>query len=80
MKLHRNEKYIKWGLTALAVLAAAILCWIVFSNFPGFYDSLTELTSILAPVLYGCLFAYMMNPVMEFVIKWTAKALQKKSV
>lgn len=77
MKLHRNEKYFKWGLTALAVFVAGILCWLVFSNFPGFYEMISDLIGILSPVLYGCFFAYLMNPVMEFVYKLLEKALRK---
>ena len=77
MKLHRNEKYVKWGLTALAVLGAGIVVWIVLSNFSGFYASIMDLLGILAPVLYGCFFAYIMNPVMEFIRRYMIKALSK---
>lgn len=79
MKLHRNEKYFKWGLTAFLVIVAAILFWIVFSNLSGFYDLILEFTDIISPVLFGCLFAYLMNPVMEFVRKKADKLLAKKT-
>lgn len=79
MKLHRNEKYFKWGLTAFLVIVAAILFWIVFSNLSGFYDLILEFTNIISPVLFGCLFAYLMNPVMEFVRKKVDKLLAKKT-
>ncbi len=65
MKLHRNSEYVKWGLTAFLVIVAGGLFWLVFSNLSGFYDILLEFFSILSPVLYGCLFAYLMNPIME---------------
>lgn len=32
MKLHRNEKYIKWGLTIFLCFVACSLFWIIFSN------------------------------------------------
>lgn len=79
MKLNRNEKYFKWGLTAFLVIVAAILFWIVFSNLKGFYDLFLEFTDIISPVLFGCLFAYLMNPVMEFVRKKADKLLAKKT-
>lgn len=79
MKLHRNEKYFKWGLTAFLVIVAAILFWIVFSNLSGFYDLILEFTDIISPVLFGCLFAYLMNPLMEFVRKKADKLLAKKT-
>lgn len=65
MKLHRNEKYFKWGLTAFLVIVAGVLFWIVFSNLPGFYDMILDFFGIIAPLLYGCLFAYLMNPIMK---------------
>lgn len=79
MKLHRNEKYFKWGLTAFLVIVAAILFWIVFSNLSGFYDLILEFADIISPVLFGCLFAYLMNPLMEFVRKKVDKLLAKKT-
>ena len=77
MKLHRNQKYFKWGLTAFFVIVAALVFWIVFSNLSGFYDVILDLFKILAPILYGCLFAYLMNPVMEFTRKGMRKLLSK---
>lgn len=77
MKLHRNEKYFKWGLTAFLVIVAAIVVALVFSDLSGVYQAFLDLTAILAPVLYGCLFAYLMNPVMKFVILRMDKLLAK---
>ena len=57
MKLNRNEKYVKWGLTAFLVIVAAGLFWLVFSNLRGFYDLIVEFLNIIAAQLYGCLFA-----------------------
>lgn len=77
MRLHQNEKFYKWGLTAFFVIVAGVLFWVVFSNFPGFYQVILDLIGILAPILYGCFFAYMMNPIMEFVSKYVSKLLSK---
>lgn len=65
MKLHRNSEYVKWGLTAFLVIVTGGLFWLIFSNLTGFYDALLSLFDILSPILYGCLFAYLMNPIME---------------
>lgn len=77
MKLHRNEKYFKWGLTAFLVIVASIVVALIFSNLAGVYQAILDLTAILSPVLYGCLFAYLMNPVMKFVIARMEKLLAK---
>lgn len=77
MKLNRNENYFKWGLTAFCVIVAAILFWIIFSNLRGFYDLFLQFAGIISPVLYGCLFAYLMNPIMIKVQELTKRLLKK---
>ena len=80
MKLHRNEKYVKWGLTALAVIVAGTLFWIIFSNLRGFYGLILDFLEIISALLYGCLFAYLMNPVMKRVQGWMDKLLSKRNI
>lgn len=77
MKLHRDRKYLKWGLTAFFVFVACALFWIIFSNLRGFYNMILDLIDILSPILFGCLFAYLMNPVMKFVQKYLDKWLKR---
>ena len=80
MKLHRNEKYVKWGLTALAVIVAGALFWIIFSNLRGFYGLILDFLEIISALLYGCLFAYLMNPVMKRVQGWMDQLLSKRNI
>lgn len=80
MRLHRNEKYFKWGLTAFFVFVACAIFWIVFSNLRGFYDLLLEFFDIISSLLYGFIFAYLMNPVMKFTEKRLRKLLAKRNV
>ena len=80
MKLNRNEKYVKWGLTAFLVIVAAGLFWLVFSNLRGFYDLIVEFLNIIAALLYGCLFAYLMNPVMKVTQRIMDKLLAKRNL
>lgn len=80
MKLRRNEKYVKWGVTAFAVIVAGVLFWIIFSNLRGFYELILDFLSIIASLLYGCLFAYLMNPVMKLVQRWLDKFLEKRRI
>lgn len=78
MKLHRNEKFFKWGLTAFFAFVACSLFWIIFSNLSGFYDVIMKFFSIISPILYGCLFAYFMNPIMKVTMKLMHKLLAKR--
>ena len=80
MKLNRNEKYVKWGLTAFLVIVAAGLFWLVFSNLRGFYDLIVEFLNIIAALLYGCLFAYLMNPVMKVTQRIMDRLLAKRNL
>lgn len=77
MKLHRNENYFKWGLTAFLVFVAAALFWIVFSNLKGFYELILDFFDIMSPILFGCLFAYLMNPVMKRTQRLFERLLKK---
>ncbi len=77
MKLHRNEHYFKWGLTAFLVFVACALFWIVFSNLKGFYELILDFFDIISPILFGCLFAYLMNPVMKRTQHLLEKLLKK---
>ncbi len=78
MKLHRNEKFFKWGLTAFLVFVCCSLFWIVFSNLSGFYGLVSDFFRIIAPLLYGCVFAYLMNPIMEWAKKICKKCLARR--
>ena len=77
MRLHRNEKFFKWGLTAFLVFVACALFWIVFSNLKGFYELILDFFDIISPILFGCLFAYLMNPVMKRMQVLMEKLLHK---
>ena len=76
--LHRNSKYFKWGLTAFVVLMAAVVFWLVFSNLGGAYDLLLEFLGIISSLLYGCVFAYLMNPILEFSARMYGRLLRKR--
>ncbi len=77
MKLHRNEKYVKLGITAFLVLVAVAVFWVIFSNLSGFYDVILEFFGIISPLIYGAIFAYLMNPVMEYSARLYEKLLRK---
>ena len=78
MKLHRNEKYVKWGLTAFCVIVAGVIFWVIFSNLRGFYNLILDFLDIIAALLYGCLFAYLMNPIMVRMQKLMDRLLAKR--
>ena len=77
MKLHRNEKYVKWGLTAFLVIVAGVVTWTIVSNLRGFYNLILEFLDIISALLYGCFFAYLMNPIM---VRWRKRTVSRKKL
>ncbi len=65
--MKNNRTYLKLGLTLLCVILASVAFTVVLSDLPGFFDVIKAFIRIISPVLYGALFAYLMNPVMQFV-------------
>ena len=75
--MHQKSKYFKWGITAVCVLTAAVLFWLIFSNLGGFYDVILEFFGIISSLLYGCVFAYLMNPILELSERLYGRLLRK---
>ena len=75
--MHRNEKYFKWGLTAFIVIVCSVVFGVIFTNLTGFYDIILEFLTIISSLLYGCVFAYLMRPVMEVSSRLYRKLLAK---
>ena len=65
MKHNRNEKYIKTGLTAFLVIAASIVFYYLIFHNKSFRSSLHGFVSILNPIFYGLVTAYILNPIMQ---------------
>ena len=75
--MKKNRIYVKLGLMLLSVVMASIVFQVVFSDLPAFFDVVNSFISIISPILYGALFAYLMNPVMEFVKKLLISAMER---
>ncbi len=67
VQMKKNRIYFKLGLTLLCVVLCSVVFQVIFSNLSGFFQAINSLLAILSPILYGVLFAYLMNPVMEFI-------------
>ena len=62
-----NQVYFKLGLTLLCVVLASTVFMVILFNLPGFFNVISAFFRIISPLLYGVLFAYLMNPIMQFV-------------
>ena len=69
MKNKENEKYFKWGLTALIVTALAILFANRVFNGNGQPDALNLLLKILRPFVFGGVIAYLVTPLANWLFR-----------
>ena len=58
-----KEAFYKWS-GLLIVILAALLFYFAISNFDQIGSVIKDYISILRPVVYGCVIAYILNPLM----------------
>lgn len=68
MNREKWDEQIKWGFSAFFVLAAAGAVYFLVSNFHLIQGVLSKLFSILTPIIYGGIFAYLMAPIYNWVV------------
>lgn len=78
MERRRDSKYFRWGVTLLCVVLASILFAVIFVNLSGFFETISALIAVLSPLLYGGVFAFLLNPIVALVDRHLPKLLRKK--
>lgn len=76
MRPSKKKKYITIALFALLLIALSLL----FSNLPKLSGVLKKFIAIISSVLYGFVFAYLMNPVMVRVERGVMKLFGKRNM
>lgn len=71
MKFEKLEKYVYWGITAIAVIAVSVFVVFVFYRFGVIRDGVQKVTKILMPIIFGCILTFLMSPVYDRVSDWT---------
>lgn len=64
--MKRDNHYVAWGLTAVAVVCAILLFYDIVFRHSIILVYLNKLIAILAPVLYGFAMAYLLTPVVNW--------------
>lgn len=64
--MRKDNHYLGWGLTAIAVVAATLLLYDLVFRSSTVLVYLGKLIKILAPVLYGFAMAYLLTPVVNW--------------
>lgn len=77
MKVHFDEKHIKWGLTAFLVILCSIIVFFAIYRFDGISKIMSVCMSILAPFIYGLVMAYLLCPVYNFTVRGIYSLFEK---
>lgn len=77
MKDHKFREYIYWGITAVLVIVCCILVAAVFIRWNTVCVAIRSLNTILAPITYGAILAYLLTPVYNMIRRVTERLLQR---
>ena len=66
-KIQLNNRYVRWGVTLFGVIAASILFYYLMFHGANIKSGIGKIVSILMPVIYGFVLAYVLTPVMNHV-------------
>ena len=65
MKFNLNPKYTTRAIYAFLVLVAAMLFYMAIGNIHYLFTWLGRLLQFLQPIVYGCVFAFLLNPLLR---------------
>lgn len=61
-----DKKYLHWGVTAFLVIIGSIVFFLIVSRLSYVWSAVNKVVGILSPVIYGLVFAYLLNKMMTF--------------
>lgn len=74
----RENKYFLWGLTAFVVIAVALICNQIMTNWNTVTDFARVVIRALRPIITGLIIAYVLNPLMKVYEKYILGKLFNK--
>lgn len=66
MKLDWNKKYTTIAIYVFLVILFAVFCVFFFVNYNNFGEYINSFLGVFRPIIFGIMFAYLLNPVMKF--------------
>ena len=67
MKLNKDNKYLKWGLTAFFVIAGSILFYYLMFHGAKITAAIQDAWKVLMPIFFGIILAYLLTPVLNHI-------------
>jgi len=80
MKKYKENKYFQLGVVLLTVIVITCLLMAVILNFASFKLVVKKVWSAFSPVISGCVMAYLLNPLMNFLDRRLYPFLLKRKV
>lgn len=78
MKINWNSKYTTISVYTVLTFTACIFVYGILFNFTAIGDFIKKLTNILAPIIWGVVIAYLVNPIMKWIERRVKKVTEKK--
>ena len=69
--------YIQRGISAFLVILAGIICFFIFLRFESIAKAIGTIAEVLAPIIYGFVLAFLLNPIVKRVEGWVTPGLKK---
>lgn len=81
MKYRWDNRYLHWGVTAFLVIAASMLFYYGIFHMKTLIVGIKSFFGIMAPIIYGVVLAYVLNPLVKFFErKVIYRILEKREV
>ena len=75
--MKQNKTYLHLGVTLIASACAVLVFYDTFFQSRVLLDFFDKLMSVLSPVIYGLVFAYLLAPIVDFFDRYIQKGLPK---
>lgn len=69
MKFKWDKKYLYWGVTAFLVVVSSIVFFLIINRFDVVMSFFGTVLTVLTPIIYGFVIAYLLSPVATFFEK-----------
>ena len=77
---NRDSKFFRLGVTLLTVIVLSVLFSLTLINIGAIFEFLKQTLSVFSFVIYGIIFAYLMNPIMMAVEKQVQRLLKRSKL
>ena len=78
MKIHLNNKYVRWGVTAFCVIVASICFYYLMFHGVNIKAGLRSASDILMPITMGFVLAYVLTPALNQIEYRIVKPLMER--